>query len=88
VVQQIPIYGKYGVTLPRLNRKDVFHCGSHTLVYVKYKDVEPYIMETATTGIPKLPPCSCCYAGKFCHVGIIPDTYMCYDAWRQLRAGA
>jgi len=41
----------------------------------------------ATTGIPKLPPCSCCYAGKFCHVGIIPDTYMCYDAWRQLRAG-
>ena len=45
MVQQIPIYGKYGVTLPRLNRKDVFHCGSHTLVYVKYKDVEPYIME-------------------------------------------
>jgi len=43
---------------------------------------------TATTGIPKLPPCSCCYAGKFCNVGIIPDTYMCYDAWRQLRAGA
>ena len=45
MVQQIPIYGKYGVTLPRLNRKDVFHCGSNTLVYVKYKDVEPYIME-------------------------------------------
>jgi len=43
--------------------------------------------QTATTGIPKLPPCSCCYAGKFCHVGIIPDTYMCYDAWRKLRAG-
>jgi hypothetical protein len=49
------------------------------------EEVEPILNNT---GSPKLPPCKTCAAGKFCYVGVEPDTYMCYDAWRQLRASA
>lgn len=50
--------------------------------------VEELSTTSTNTGSPKFTPCSICAAGKFCHAGIEQDTYMCYDAWRQLRAGA
>lgn len=39
------------------------------------------------TGSPKLPPCEKCLAAKFCYAYVKPDSHMCYEAWRQLRAG-
>jgi hypothetical protein len=41
-----------------------------------------------TPGSPKLPPCGSCGARGYCLTNAKPDSTQCYDAWRQLRAGA
>lgn len=55
----------------------------------KISDTSEAEKPTANTGSPKLPPCGndTCDAARMC-CGAKRDSAACYNAWRQLRAGA